>query len=210
MKESLLFLFIGIGLSMDAFSLAVVYGTNDLEKKKCLILSIIVGVFHFIMPNLGSILSNKLLTNFATYGNIITGIVFLVLGIQMILSLNDEEKTTDLSNYLEIIMFAIAVSIDSFTVGMALSLEKQNIILGGIIFSLVSSIFTLTGLFLGKYLSKYGKVSKIIGIIILFIFSINIYCFKVRRIHMNIKMYSSYLLTKKDIFSIISLASYQV
>ena len=34
MKESLLFLFIGIGLSMDAFSLAVVYGTNDLEKKK--------------------------------------------------------------------------------------------------------------------------------------------------------------------------------
>ena len=90
----------------------------------------------------------------------------------MILSLNDEEKTTDLSSYLEIIMFAIAVSIDSFTVGMALSLEKQNIVLGGLIFSLVSSIFTLTGLFLGKYLSKYGKVSKIIGIIILFIFSI--------------------------------------
>ena len=158
MKESLLFLFIGIGLSMDAFSLAVVYGTNDLEKKKCLILSIIVGIFHFIMPNLGSVLSNKLLTNFATYGNIITGIVFFILGIQMILSLNDEEKTTDLSSYLEIIMFAIAVSIDSFTVGMALSLEKQNIV--------------LTGLFLGKYLSKYGKVSKIIGIIILFIFSI--------------------------------------
>ena len=172
MKESLLFLFIGIGLSMDAFSLAVVYGTNDLEKKKCLILSIIVGIFHFIMPNLGSVLSNKLLTNFATYGNIITGIVFFILGIQMILSLNDEEKTTDLSNYLEIIMFAIAVSIDSFTVGMALSLEKQNIVLGGLIFSLVSSIFTLTGLFLGKYLSKCGKVSKIIGIIILFIFSI--------------------------------------
>ena len=171
MKESLLFLFIGIGLSMDAFSLAVVYGTNNLEKKKCLILSIIVGIFHFIMPNLGSILSNKLLSNFATYGNIITGIVFLTLGIQMIISINDEEKTTDLSNYIEIIMFAIAVSLDSFTVGMALSLDKQNLVLGGIIFSLVSSIFTLTGLFLGKYLSRYGKISKIIGIIILFIFA---------------------------------------
>ena len=36
----------------------------------------------------------------------------------------------------------------------------------------------------------------------------NIYVFD--KIHMNIKMYSSYLLTKKDIFSIISLASYQV
>lgn len=89
----------------------------------------------------------------------------------MIISINDEEKTTDLSNYIEIIMFAIAVSIDSFTVGMALSLEKQNLVLGGIIFSLVSSIFTLTGLFLGKYLSRYGKISKIIGIIILFIFT---------------------------------------
>lgn len=173
MKESLLFLFMGLGLSMDAFSLAIIYGTNNLEKNKCIILSVIVGIFHFIMPNLGSILGKQFLTSFILYGNIITGIVFLVLSIQMIASLKEEKETVQLTGYLEMLFFAIAVSIDSFTVGMALSLEKQNLILGGILFSIVSFTFTLIGLLLGKYLSeKTGAIGKIIGILILVIFSV--------------------------------------
>ena len=38
---------IGISLSMDAFSLALVYGTYSLVKKDILLLSVIVGLFHF-------------------------------------------------------------------------------------------------------------------------------------------------------------------
>lgn len=172
MSLLLLYFFMGLGLSMDAFSLAIIYGTNNLGKNKCIILSLIVGLFHFIMPNLGSILSHSFLESFITYGSIITGIVFLILAIEMSFSLKDETVKLELNGYLEIFLFALAVSIDSFSVGMALGLENQNIIFGGLIFSIVSSIFTLTGLLLGKYLNqKIGLVAKIIGIIILFIFS---------------------------------------
>ena len=69
--------------------------------------------------------------------------------------------------------FAIAVSIDSFTLGMVLSFENYNVIEAGLIFSIVSFTFTISGLLLGNYLSsKTGKIGKAIGIIILLIFAL--------------------------------------
>ena len=46
-------LLIGISLSMDAFSLSLIYGMNNLNNKQKLSLSIIVGIYHFIMPLIG-------------------------------------------------------------------------------------------------------------------------------------------------------------
>lgn len=172
MSSILLYFFMAVGLSMDAFSLAIVYGTNHIEKEKAVILSLFVGILHFIMPNLGNILGQSFLKGFLTCGNLITGVVFFILAIQMILSFKEDEKVNDLKNYLEMFLFALAVSIDSFSVGIALSLENQNLILGGIIFSITSFLFTMTGLILGKFLSeKTGKISKAIGIIILLVLS---------------------------------------
>ncbi len=168
------YFFMAIGLSMDAFSLAIVYGANGINKRKIILLSIIVGIFHFIMPNLGGYLSNILLTNFITYSNFIAGIVFTILGFEMILSFKDEDLKYELGGMIEILLFAVAVSLDSFSVGIALALNNQNLVLAGIIFSIISATFTFLGLMLGKFLSeRTGKISKIIGIIILFILAIN-------------------------------------
>ena len=58
----ILYLFlIGISLSMDAFSLSLVYGLNKITKKDKLLLSIIVAIYHFIMPIIGFIFSNILI-----------------------------------------------------------------------------------------------------------------------------------------------------
>ena len=45
---------IAIGLSMDAFSLAILYGTLNFTKRKALTLAGFVGAFHFFMPLLGN------------------------------------------------------------------------------------------------------------------------------------------------------------
>lgn len=173
MSSVLLYFFMAIGLSMDAFSLAIIYGTNKLERKKAIVLSVLVGLLHFIMPNIGNLLGQSFLKGFILYGNVITGLVFFVLAIQMTLSLKEENEVSDLKNYLELFFFAVAVSIDSFSIGIALSLENQNLILGGVIFSVVSFFFTAMGLILGKFLSeKTGTISKIIGIIILLFLSV--------------------------------------
>ena len=48
---------IGIALSMDTFSLSLSVGMFDIDRKKCLKLAIIVGIMHFIMPILGTIIA---------------------------------------------------------------------------------------------------------------------------------------------------------
>ena len=42
---------VGISLSMDAFSLSLAYGTVGLSKKQEIILSIVVGIYHFYTNN---------------------------------------------------------------------------------------------------------------------------------------------------------------
>ena len=51
---------IGISLSMDAFSLALLYGTYGLAKNEEITLSIIVGLFHFFMPLIGLFFGNMI------------------------------------------------------------------------------------------------------------------------------------------------------
>lgn len=169
MQQLLIYFFIAVGLSMDAFSLALAYGTNELPTKKSFLLSIIVGIFHFIMPTLGSIIGITFFGDFITKADIIVAIVFLVLAIEMFLSRNEEEKGT-ITNLLSMIVFAFTVSIDSFSVGIALSLTEKSITTACIIFSLISFIFTFLGLMLGRKISeKFGKKATYLGIIILIV-----------------------------------------
>lgn len=177
MSSIFMYIFMAIGLSMDAFSLAIVYGTNGIPKKKVIMLSIIVGIFHFVMPNLSGILGRLFLISFSQYGQIIEGIVFFILALEMILSFKEEDTKYKVDRFYELLLFGFAVSIDSFTVGLALSIESQSLVLPGFIFSVISGIFTFFGLLLGKYLNeKVGDISKIIGIIILFLLAFHSVC----------------------------------
>lgn len=166
MQQLLIYFFIALGLSMDAFSLAIAYGTNKISLKKELLLSIFVGLFHYIMPLLGTIIGEKL--NFIINGsNIIVGLIFLILAAEMYTSI-DEEKKGMITNFLSILFFSLTVSIDSFSVGIALGITKNYTSVVFIIFSIVSATFTLLGLLLGKYLSqKLEKKATYFGIIIL-------------------------------------------
>ena len=70
MSSFLTILLIGISLSMDAFSLALVYGIQGMSKRDKIFLSLIVGVYHFIMPliglTFGTILDNINIISIAT------------------------------------------------------------------------------------------------------------------------------------------------
>ena len=61
-------LLVGISLSMDAFSLSLIYGTQNIGKKNEIMLTIIVGLFHFFMPLLGLNIGNFLLVYFVFKG----------------------------------------------------------------------------------------------------------------------------------------------
>lgn len=169
-------LLIGISLSMDAFSLAIVYGTLNLNKNKIIILSIIVGIYHLFMPLLGYFIGDNILSKYILDPEFLIGIIFLVIAFQMFFSINKEEDIKPLSKLGSLILFGFTVSIDSFSIGMGFGTLKDsltNILISVIIYSLTSFTFTFLGLTIGKNLSqKFGKLATIIGSIILFCLAI--------------------------------------
>lgn len=163
---------VAISLSMDAFSLSICFGTFDLKYRKILFFSIIVGMFHFIMPLLGIILGDFLLKFIITDVKYITFILFFSLGLFMYFEKNSKKKEI-LINYISLILFAFMVSIDSFVAGIGINLISNSHILCCITFSVFSFIFTLLGLVIGRYVNnKIGNISKTIGAILLILISI--------------------------------------
>lgn len=163
---------IAVSLSMDAFSLSLAYGTLNLEKKYIKQLSLIVGIYHFFMPLIGLLIGNIILKIIPINPNIIVSIVLIFIGIEMFIDSfhNDEIKLMTLK---ELVLFGLAVSIDSFSVGIGLKAISNNYILCVTIFSLSSFIFTYLGLQLGKKINDIiGKISTIVGGIILIIIGI--------------------------------------
>ena len=173
MNEVLIYFFVALGLSMDAFSLAIVYGVNNISFKKMLILSLLVGVFHFFMPLVGGNIGVLLQTRLAFGSNLIVGIVFLILSFSMLHSLKEEEEVISLDKFYYFIIFAFTVCLDSLSVGIAYGILKEEMMLASFIFSFVSFAFTLIGLMVGSLCGKkFGKSSKIIGAFILLFLSI--------------------------------------
>lgn len=173
----LIILTIAVSLSMDAFSLSLAYGTLGISKRELLKLSIIVGIYHFFMPLLGLGIGKIFLSIFPINPDLIVFIVLLFIGIQMIVESLKQEKIEKKTSFIELLIFGLAVSIDSFSVGIGLSSISRHYIICAIVFSICSFIFTYMGLNLGKFINHIvGKISTILGGIALIIIGL-IYLF---------------------------------
>lgn len=161
---------IAISLSMDAFSLALIYGTQGIHKKSKLLLSIIVGIFHFIMPLVGLLIGTVIIKIVSFDSKIIVGIILSLIALEMVISSAKQKEEKFLLSISGYFLFGLSVSIDSLTTGIGLTAITNNYMLPCILFAISSFSFTLLGLNIGNYLNiKYGKISTLIGGIILFI-----------------------------------------
>lgn len=169
---------IAVSLSMDAFSLALIYGTQAISKKGKILLSTIVGLYHFIMPliglSIGLFVTNKIIIN----TNILVGIILSLIAIEMIISSFKEKEEKFLLSIPGYLLFGLSVSIDSLTTGIGFSAITDKYLISALIFSVTSLLFTFLGLNLGNILNKkYGKISTIIGGLILLVIGL-LYIFK--------------------------------
>ena len=172
MREIVSILLIGISLSMDTFSLSLTLGTVS-ENKLIKILPLFVGIFHFFMPILGNFIGITLINLLNLASNIILGTVLIVLGINLAIHYFKDETAEINLNIIGIIIFALSVSIDSFSVGLGINDITNNYYIASIIFALCSAAFTYLGIIIGKYSSKLiGKYAIILGIFLLLILGI--------------------------------------
>lgn len=175
--EILTIFFIGISLSLDAFSLSIAYGLLNIERKQTITISLLVGIFHFFMTFCGNFIGSLITKYVYINPKYILITIFIFIIIEMIKSMKEETVDEYKLTLANMLLFPFLVSIDSFTVGIGLSVITTKIFLSCLIFAFLSCIFTYLGFLLGKIISKRIKtISKLVGILIMFTLIIYFCC----------------------------------
>lgn len=155
----------GFALGMDAFSLAIGMGMLGLRYKHIFKIGIMIGIFHVIMPFLGIIIGKFLTQYFGMVAVMIGGILLIGLGFQMIYTALFSEDHNE--RFLQpegfgLILFALSVSVDSFSVGLSLGMIGTKTIVTLLSFGLMSMALSWLGLIIGKkvqgYIGAYGEL----------------------------------------------------
>lgn len=173
---------IGIGLSADAFSVAVCKGLNmrRLNLKHAYIIALFFGGFQAIMPLIGYLLG----TNFASYieqfdhwiAFVLLGFIGGKMAIEAIRDNDDnEEEKTDVLKIGELTVMAIATSIDALAVGITFAFLKVNILLSVLLIGVTTFALSLAGVLIGnKFGAKYKSKAELAGGIILVLIGVKI------------------------------------
>lgn len=161
---------------MDAFSLALIYGMLGLNAKKKILLSLIVGTFHFIMPLIGLEFGKIITKNDLVSLDLVAAIILICIGLDLIISSFSNKNDYFKNSTIGFFMFGLSVSLDSLSIGTCLTVITSSYYLPSIIFSILSSLFTYIGLILGNVIErKVGSYSKTVGGIILIFIAIAIF-----------------------------------
>lgn len=162
---------LGIALSMDACTIAFIKGNNRNNISYLFKIGITFGIFQAIMPLIGYTLSNLITKSILGINKILSSIILIYIGINMI-----NEKINDEDNNKNLIILAIATSIDALASGITLIHSKiyilYSIFIIGLITFILSTLFAFIGYIVGK---KINLKINLIGGITLILLGIKIF-----------------------------------
>ena len=170
----------GIGLSMDAFAVAMCKGLSmrTLNKKRALIIGLFFGGFQALMPLIGWLLGKqfeRLITNFDHW--VVFGLLFFIGGKMIYEALRggEEESCTDTFNLRELTLLALATSIDALAVGISFAFLSVKIVPAIAIIGATTFVLSVVGVAIGcRFGGKYRSKATLAGGVILVLIGIKI------------------------------------
>jgi putative Mn2+ efflux pump MntP len=163
MSELFTLFIMASALGMDAFSVALGMGMLGLRLKQIFHIGVTIGLFHIVMPLFGMV-TGKLLSNyFGMIAAYIGGGLLMIIGIQMVAaSFKSEDERLIEPIGLGLILFAIGVSLDSFSAGLSFGILGAKTALTVFMIGLVSMVLSWIGLLVGarfhQYIGSYGEM----------------------------------------------------
>ena len=175
---------IGIGLSMDAFAVAICKGLampNKVDKKGALLIALYFGVFQAVMPTLGWLLGSQFARYVTRLAPWIAFILLAWIGGNMIresLSKEErEEEETGSVSHKELLVLAVATSIDALAVGVTFSMLELAVSIAvavGLI-GCTTFVISLAGVYVGNVFgAKYKSKAEFVGGAILILIGVKI------------------------------------
>ena len=175
---------IGIGLSMDAFAVAICKGLampNKVDKKGALLIAMYFGVFQAVMPALGWLLGSQFARYVTRLAPWIAFILLAWIGGNMVresLSKEEREKEeTGSVSHKELLVLAVATSIDALAVGVTFSMLELAVSIAvavGLI-GCTTFVISLAGVYVGNVFgAKYKSKAEFVGGAILILIGVKI------------------------------------
>lgn len=164
-------LVIAVGLSMDAFAIAVCKGLSvpKLQPKHLVITGLWFGGAQALMPLLGYLLGTGFQSVIEQIDHWIAFLLLGVIGLGMIKESREECKPLD-ESFSPRVMFplAIADSIDALAAGVTFAFLKVDIIPAVLLIGIITFALSALGVWLGgRFGEKYRAKAELAGGIIL-------------------------------------------
>lgn len=170
-------LLLGVGLSMDAFSVSLANGLNEPKMKapRMSLIAGVFGVFQALMPLLGWVCVHTVVEYFKSFEKFIPWIALILLGyiggkmLYESIKGDEEEAGKEALGFGTLMVQGVATSIDALSVGFTIADKSfSEALISVIIIAIVTFIICIAGLILGKkFGTKFAGKAGILGGVIL-------------------------------------------
>lgn len=178
------FFLTGIGLSMDAFAVAICkgLGMRKVNYRQMLLIALFFGGFQALMPLLGWLLGRQFEQYITSVDHWIAFALLVLIGANMLREARKGDDTTDAETVYDaplplgqLLLMAIATSIDALAVGISFAFLGVNIWLAIAIIGTTTFLISAAGVFIGnRFGNRYEKRATIAGGIILILLGVKI------------------------------------
>lgn len=173
----------GIALAMDAFAVSICKGIKmpKLRKSHIVIIAVFFGGFQMLMPLIGWLLGSQFVQYISKFDHWIAFALLAFIGVKMAIESfkHEEEECCKCDSKLdlkELVVLAIATSIDALAVGITFALYPDINILSSIsIIGIVTFIICAGGVVIGhKFGAKFKSKAELLGGIVLVIIGLKL------------------------------------
>ena len=170
---------IAVGLSMDAFAVAVCKGLSmkRIDKKYTLLIALFFGGFQALMPLLGYFLGSQFSVYIEKIDHWVVFLLLALIGGNMIKESREEaeEETYRGIDYKELLLLAVATSIDALAVGITFAFLQVEIVPAVLLIGCTTFVLSLIGVVVGNLFGARDKSrAELTGGIILILIGVKI------------------------------------
>lgn len=174
--------FVAVGLSADAFAVALADGLNLQKRRKAVLIAFMFGLFQALMPITGYFLGSGFASLFSAFDHYLALGVLGFIGGKMIiesireLAHEDEDDPASIIKSLTfpaLLMQAAATAIDALMVGVSFAAIRVSIAPAALFIGAVTFVLSLLGALGGRRLGlKLGVKAELVGGIVLMVIGI--------------------------------------
>jgi putative Mn2+ efflux pump MntP len=167
-------LIVAIGLSMDAFSVAIAQGLcyRTFKLKDALIIGLYFGVFQALMPVIGYFVGTQFAATVTAIDHWVAFVLLGAIGIKMIRDSRGSASIVEACDvtlsHKKLLTLAVATSIDALAVGVSFAFLRVNIASAAVTIGITTFILSVIGVKVGNVFgARFKAKAELAGGLIL-------------------------------------------